>query len=122
MHFVRALAIAAAISLPCIANAGGIASEAEACAVLTSAVPKHVQLRNAPTDYYCEPRNVSRRYYVFAFRSRHPEPPGAGPEWVGSNLVGWFAVRRNDGVAIEWDMAKDGPGVVLSAVKGSAAK
>jgi hypothetical protein len=117
MYRVRALAVAAAVTLPGIAMAGSVAAEATACAVLTNAVPKHLRLRNAPGDYYCELRNISRRYYVFSFRSRHPEPPGASPEWVGSNLVGWFAVRRNDGAALEWDIANDGPGVVFSIGK-----
>jgi hypothetical protein len=86
------------------------------------AIREHVQLRNAPNDHYCELGYVSQSYYVLAFRSRHPEPPGAGPDWVGSNLVGWFAVRRSDGAAVKWDMAKDGPGGVFSSAKMSAAK
>jgi len=119
---MRLFLVLAAIALPGVAIAGRVASEAEACAVLTKTVPEHVQLRNASNDYYCELRNVSRRYYVFVFRSRHPEPPGAGPDWVGSNLVGWFAVRRIDGAALEWDMAKDSPGAVFSLAKGTIAK
>lgn len=119
---IRTVAAVAAIVLPGLAMAGRVVSEAEACAVLTKGVPEHVQLRNAPSDYYCELRNVSRRYYVFALRSGHPETPSAGPDWVGSNLVGWFAVRRSDGAALEWDMAKDAPGVVFFAPKGRAAK
>jgi len=122
MHPVRVLAVVVAFALPGLAIAGRVRSEAEACAVLTKVVPEHIQLRNVPSDYYCELRNVSRRYYVFAFRSRHPEPPGDGPDWVGSNLVGWFAVRRNDSAALEWDMAEDAPGVVFYGAKESTAK
>jgi hypothetical protein len=118
MGLFPVLATTVAISLPSVAMAGRVASESEACAVLTRAVTEHVLLRNSSNDYYCELHSVSRRYYVFAFRSRHPEPHGAGHEWVGSNLVGWFAVRRSDGAALVWDMAKDGPGIVFSSAKG----
>jgi hypothetical protein len=122
MHLVRSLVAVAAIAFPGFAMAARVTSDAEACAVLMKAVPGHVQLRSAPSDYYCELRNASQRYYVFAFRSRHPEPPGAGPDWVGSNLVGWFAVRRSDGAALEWNMAKDGPGAVFASAKVGATK
>lgn len=118
----RALMFAIALAFPSFAEAGQVASEAEACAMLTEAVPAQRQRPNAPADYYCELDSVSSRYYVFAFRSRHPEPPGAGPNWVGSNLFGWFAVRRLDGAVLEWDIANLRPGAVLSVPKGSVKK
>ena len=113
MHPTRPFVFAIALAFPVFAVARPIASETEACAVLTEAVPPHAQLRNAPADYYCELDNSSSRYYVFAFRSRHPEPPGAGPNWVGSNLVGWFAVRRRDGAVFEWDITNLRPATLF---------
>jgi hypothetical protein len=28
-------------------------------------------------------------------------------ETVGSNLIGWFAVRRSDGAVLDWDINHD---------------
>ena len=112
----------AAAAFPGVAMAGRITSEANACEVLTKAVPKHVQLLNTLGGYYCELHDVSRRYHVFVFGSRHSEQPGVSPGWVGSTLVGWFAVRCSDGIALEWDMANNLPGVDFPAAKEGASK
>lgn len=54
-----------------------------------------------------------KSYYVFGLRSNYPAPKGARGEWVGSALVGWFAVRISDGQVRDWDMANLKLGAVL---------
>jgi hypothetical protein len=52
-------------------------------------------------------------YYVFGVRSNYPAPRGAGKDWVGSGLVGWYAVRISNGELRDWDMANLKLGAIL---------
>jgi hypothetical protein len=58
-------------------------------------------------EYRCELETDegNGHYFVFALRSNYPAPPGASPNWVGSSLVGWFAVSRSTGTVFNWDIA-----------------
>ena len=78
---------------------------------------EHHTPSDEPKQYYCEPHTASSRYYVFAVRSRDPAPAN-DPKWVGSSLVGWYAFRRKDGSVVEWNIADEGPGPVLTRSAG----
>ena len=105
----------ACLALVCCAPvlaSGPAISHASACARLKAAVAQQQSPRHGASEYRCELAvgEGRGRYFVFALRAKHPSPPGAHPDWVGSSLVGWFAVSRSTGTVFEWDAAALAPG------------
>jgi len=92
--------------VPALASAYAISS-ASACSRLKAAVAQRQSPRHGINEYRCELEadEGNGRYFVFALRSNYPAPPGASPNWVGSSLVGWFAVSRSTGALFNWDVA-----------------
>lgn len=64
-----------------------------------AAVTLHLSGRNLSGRYYCDPIGDNTGYYLLGLRYRVAED-----ELVGSNLLGWFAVRRADGAVLDWDV------------------
>ena len=65
-------------------------------------------------EYRCEDAALGpNEYYVFGVRSNYPAPRGTGKDWVGSGLVGWYAVRISNGELRDWDMANLKLGAIL---------
>jgi len=91
---------------PVLASASAISS-ASACSRLKAAVAQRQSPRHGINEYRCELETDegNGRYFVFALRSNYPASPGASPNWVGSSLVGWFAVSRSTGTVFNWDVA-----------------
>jgi hypothetical protein len=79
---------------------------------LSAAIPKSSSQH--ADDYYCQDRSESGPFVVFSIRAKHPAPEGAGADWVGSNLVGWYAICKSDRSVFEWDFANEKPGRALS--------
>lgn len=79
-----------------------------ACERLRRAIATQRSAPHGLREYRCDfdHGEGAGRYYVFALRSNFPAPPGAKPDWVGSALVGWFAVSRESGEIDEWDVAE----------------
>ena len=93
---------------PAFASASGLTSTS-ACGHLKAAVAHKESPPHDPNEYRCElePREGQGRYFVFALRSNYSAPPGAGPDWVGSSLVGWFAVSRSTATVFNWDVGDE---------------
>ena len=60
-------------------------------------------------EYFCWPYTKKEGFVVVSVRSRHPAPAGAAPNWAGSNLVGYYAIKPQNGAIFEWDFAEDKP-------------
>jgi hypothetical protein len=85
------------------ADESPINSQKQACLVLKrAAVTYHLSRRNLTGRYYCEPLGDNAVYYLIGLRYRV-----TSDELVGSNLIGWFAVRRVDGSVFDWDINGD---------------
>ena len=91
---------------PALASVSAISS-ASACSLLKAAVAQRQSPRHGINEYRCELEadEGNGRYFVFALRSSYPALPGASLNWVGSSLVGWFAVSRSTGALFNWDVA-----------------
>lgn len=99
-----------AASVACSASAGdmprGSLTMQAACERVRLVVSKQLSADHGADEYRCEGEAQGPKgYYVFALRSNYPAPKGAGPGWVGSALVGWYAVRASDGQVRDWDVA-----------------
>jgi hypothetical protein len=87
------------------AHAGSASSEAVACALLKrAAVTYHLSRHNLAGRYYCDALPERDEYYVLGLRYQVRED-----ELVGSNLIGWFAIRKRDGLLMDWDINEDIP-------------
>ena len=98
--------LAPVLCAPDLASASAISSSS-ACGLLKAAVAQSQSPRHGINEYRCELEadEGNGRYFVFALRTNYPAPPGAGPNWVGSSLVGWFAVSRSTGMVFNWDVS-----------------
>jgi len=78
-------------------------TQQQACETLKRAALELCLSRtNLEGHYYCDPLPEQRSYYVLGLRYNvRPD------ELVGSNLLGWFAVRKSDGIIFEWDINED---------------
>ena len=77
-----------------------VTSPAQACSALKgAAITSHLSRRNLSGRYYCDPLGDVSDYYLLGLRYRVTKD-----ETVGSNLIGWFAVRRSDGAVLDWDI------------------
>lgn len=108
--------LVAALASP---SPAGVASNAvqtrkAACDHLRLAISKQLNASHGIDEYRCDDTEAGLAgYYVFAIRSNYPAPKGAGPDWVGSALVGWYAVRQSDGQVRDWDVANQSIGAVI---------
>ena len=93
-------------------------SQHRACKQAIRSVEKFVVQPKHKNEYYCSLHAKQNDYFVFRINSRHPEPIDAGRDWVGSNLVGYFAVRKSNGKVYNWDIAEDRVGLVPLPTEG----
>jgi len=81
-------------------------SENAACELLKAAALKRhfTNETTPPGKYVCyvDHGMSTKDDFVFGLHYFFTPPPG----WVGSNLVGWYAVDRRDGQIFEWDIAE----------------
>ncbi len=85
------------------ADATPVTSRHQACLVLKrAAVTEHLSTRDLTGRYYCECGYPDSTYFQCALRYRV-----TFDEKEGSNLIGWFAVRRSDGRVFDWDINED---------------
>jgi hypothetical protein len=92
----------AALALSCGTSiaATPVTTAKQACAVLKrAAVTYHLSRRSLSGRYYCDPIGDNSEYFLLGLRYRVTED-----ELVGSNLLGWFAIRRSDSAVREWDI------------------
>lgn len=78
-------------------------SKSEACELLKRAALRHhfATASSPPGHYYCDFDSSSGGYFVVSLHYSYKAPVGT----FGSNLIGWYAVRRIDGKIFEWDVA-----------------
>ena len=55
----------------------------------------------------CAPHLRSALYTVVAVHDRAPAPKGSDAAWLGSSLVGYYALDRGNGTVHEWDVGED---------------
>lgn len=72
----------------------------QACAkLLEAAVTYRLSLHNLTGRYYCDVTGHDEENFIMGLRYRvRPN------ELVGSNLLGWYAIRRTDGKVFGWDI------------------
>ena len=108
MHFgkvaIGGLLPAHLLLTSCSGESGAVSSEQQACKLLKrTAIEFCLSRRNLSGRYYCEPKLAeSPEYYELGLR--YEVTPD---ELVGSNLIGWFGIRRSDGTVLEKDIAED---------------
>jgi hypothetical protein len=75
----------------------------QACAVLKrGAVARRLSAHDLTDRFYCDdtdPASWTKEFIILGLRY-HDRPE----EKVGSNLIGWFGVRRSDGELFEWNL------------------
>lgn len=87
----------------------------QACNQAIRSVAKFVAPPKHKHEHFCSFHEQTAGYFIFRLNSRYPAPADAGPDWVGSNLVGYFAVSRTNGTVYNWDIAEERLGRVLQA-------
>ena len=97
------LAVAALLAAGTCAEAGEIGTPAAACVTLKrAAVTFHLSRRDLTGRYYCVSIGDNETYFLLGLRYKTtPE------ELVGSNLLGWYAVRRSDGTVLDYDTERN---------------
>ena len=85
----------------------------KACEHAIRSVKKFVAPAKHKDEYYCSLHAQSAGYFVFRMNARYPAPPDSGPDWVGSNLMGYVAVSRNNGKVYNWDIGNERVGEEL---------
>lgn len=80
-----------------------VRSARQACKILKrSAVTHRLSTHGLTGRYYCDyhdPVFWAKEFIVLGLRY-HDRPE----EKVGSNLIGWFGIRRSDGALFEWNL------------------
>jgi hypothetical protein len=115
--YLKSLGVALAIGLCTIACAKAPKlSSGAACDHLKALVAHINSAPHGPSEYRCEldTHEGSGRYYVFGLYSNFPAPPGAGPDWMGSSIEGWYAVSPLTGEIFLWDSPNLGLGKKLT--------
>jgi hypothetical protein len=114
------LGFAVAFCISAQAN-GHILSSSQACERLKVVIAKNYSAPRGSAEYRCNYDSSAGavHYYVFALRSNFPAPLGAGPKWVGSALVGWYAVSKTDGTVFNWDIANFKVGSMVPSSMGT---
>lgn len=103
--------VASALTTPSSAgspqtNRVHVTSARQACRlVIRAAVVRRLSTRNLDGRLTCEPPKLYRLGYWHVRLHYIPEPD----EFVGSSLVGDFAVRARDGVLLNWDITDSKP-------------
>jgi hypothetical protein len=64
---------------------------------------------NLTGRYYCDPLPENDTYYLLGLRYRV-----TSDELVGSNLIGWYAVHKSDGMVLNWDINNERPTNLIS--------
>src|SRR5262245_59727795 len=104
-HLVIGALLAAALAAGCATEGRMVTSEREACEILKRAAVEFCLSRiNLAGRYYCDPLPQQGPYYVVGLR--YETTPD---ELVGSNLAGWFAIRKSDGTVLKWDINEELP-------------
>jgi len=93
------------------AKPSGLSSD-RACLRLKIRVAQLLSAPHGVGEYRCEltkegADGVGRSYYVFGLYSYYPAPPGSDPDWIGSSIVGWYAVSRATGQLYRWDVGAE---------------
>ena len=98
--------VAALFGLLAVADAVAedrITDQLQACEVLKkAAVELHLSRHDLSGRYYCEANGDNSDVFILGLRYIT-----TADEMVGSNLLGWFAVRRTDGTVLEWDFEQN---------------
>jgi len=82
----------------------------DACnAVVKVALNLHLATENANGHYYCVPMSQSKEYFIFQLHYGGGEPK----DWVGSDLLDYYAVRKSDASVLEWDINNNIPGKII---------
>jgi hypothetical protein len=115
LGFVTLLfAVSVASAAPVNGKPSGALTMQSACDRLRADISKQLGASHGADEYRCEDAAKGPNgYYVFALRSNYPAPRGAESNWVGSGLVGWYAVRVSDGQVRDWDVANLKLGAVI---------
>lgn len=85
-----------------------IATQRSACAVLKTRTSGMVDQKLAgpvaewSCDFVAPPQYQQKTYFVMRLNGKPCKP-----NECGSNLLGWYAVRKSDGRAFEWNIAED---------------
>lgn len=100
------LAILTAVPLSSLASPAQMANESKekACKALSSlAKARHLAVKS-PGEYRCESVEdfVNRAYFVIGLKFWAVDVPKG---FDGSNLVGWYAVRKSDDTVYELNVA-----------------
>lgn len=103
-----------AVTLLALANTGATAGEldaTQACSrLVATAEHRHLAAFEKPAGHYhCVSQAETGRPHVL----RLHYAGGESADWVGSTMVGYFAVRKKDGAVLEWDFAADRPGKLI---------
>jgi len=85
---------------PQAADQAAVKNSRQACAKLKeAAVTYRLSRHNLTGRYYCEVMGHDEVNFIMGLRYRlRPN------EEVGSNLLGWYAIRRSDGIVLRWDI------------------
>lgn len=96
--------LALLLALPSVGlSADLVLSADQACDVLKgAAIRYHLAAHELTGRYYCDHAGDLKGYFYLGLR--YEVNPS---ELVGSNLLGWFAVRRTDGKLFRWNTEND---------------
>jgi hypothetical protein len=107
MRFLTSAVLVACIgqAVALSADERSVTSEQQACETLKrAAIEFCLSRRNLEGRYYCDPLPEQQTHYVLGLRYKVTPD-----ELVGSNLIGWFGVRKADGKVFGWDITEDQP-------------
>ena len=110
---VVASILAFAFTVPAVAGLA-VTREKTACAILKRRAEAVIdQGRAGPASgWWCDPmvRFMPYGFWVISLQSGLPCSNG---QKFCSSLIGWYAVRKRDGLVINWNMAQNVPGTPL---------
>lgn len=102
---LAALALACARSTPpALAHETPAVPPGECARILAGVASRRLASASA---LRCAPHLRSALYTVVAVHSRAPAPEGSNAAWLGSSLVGYYALDRGNGTVHEWDVGED---------------
>jgi hypothetical protein len=87
-----------------VASGARVASSAQACRFLTRvALERHLAAGTSKGVYHCDEESSDGKYFVLGLHYWFHAPK----DWAGSNLMGWYAVRKSDGRVYKWNIADE---------------
>jgi len=89
-------------------------SKEQACNRVVRALTKSLAATGNTHGYQCSLHRESASYFVFRLTANIPMQDGGDKNWVGSNLMGYFAVNRKNGRVYYWDIAEERLGLALT--------